>query len=297
MVAELAYTCQMVGKLDESARLYAQAANATPRDLGLQLSAAQAHVATGAIADAHSFLRRAAELDPDYYRLHAIRGEIAQLQEHDRDAVREFSTAVIHLPETPVEGPLYGIQLHMDLMELERNLRDQTAARQQLGIAQAQINGLNLQGPDKIPFLRLRALIKMNGGELDGALDDMKEALAMGPRDPNSLQLDGDLLMKLGRTGDAIAVYKRVLAIDPRNRFALTSLGYAARAAGCDQDAERYFAILAQAYPSLYVPDLALGDSVHRSSRVQKGRGPLQQRLCVSSTECVDCRWRYECVD
>jgi tetratricopeptide (TPR) repeat protein len=266
VVAELAYTCQMAGKLDESARLYAQAANAMPRDLGLQLSAAQAHVATGAIADAQSFLRRAAELDPDYYRLHAIRGEIAQLQEDDQDAVREFSTAVIHLPETPIEGPLYGIQLHMDLMELERKLRDQTAAGQQLEIAQAQINGLNLRGPDQIPFLRLRALIKMNGGELDGALADMKEALAMGPRDPNSLQLDGDLLMKLGRTGDAIAVYRRVLAIDPSSRFALTSLGYAARATGRDQDAERYFAILAQAYPSLYVPDLALGDlyTAHR---------------------------------
>ena len=66
--------------------------------------------------------------------------------------------------------------------------------------------------------------------------------------------------MKFGRTDDAIAVYKRVLAIDPVNRFALTSLGYASRAEGRDRDAEKYFERLAQVDPGLYVPYLALGD-------------------------------------
>ena len=66
--------------------------------------------------------------------------------------------------------------------------------------------------------------------------------------------------MKLGRTEEAIAVYKQILAMDPVNRFALTSLGYASRAAGRDQDAEKYFQRLDQADPSLYEPDLALGD-------------------------------------
>ena len=37
-------------------------------------------------------------------------------------------------------------------------------------------------------------------------------------------------------------------------------MGYASRAAGRDQDAEKYFQRLAQAYPTLYVPWLALGD-------------------------------------
>ncbi len=260
VIAELAYTYQLDGQPGESARLYNQAANAMPKDLGLQLSAAQADVAAGSIENAAPFLQRAAALNSDYYRLHAIRGEIAQLQERDADAVREYSAALANLSTTPVEGPLYSIQLHMDLMQLERNIHDPGAARQQLAIAQTAIRSLDERGPDRTQFLRLRALIKMNAGELDSALADMKEALALSPHDPNNLQLDGDLLMKLGRTGDAIAVYKRVLAIDPRNRFALTSLGYASRAAGRDQDAEKYFGLLAQDYPSLYVPYLALGD-------------------------------------
>jgi tetratricopeptide (TPR) repeat protein len=266
VVAELAYTCQLDGKLSESARLYSQAANNSPRDLGLQLSAAQAQVATGSLGEAQPFLQRAAGLGSDDYRLHAIRGEIAQIQEHDREAVQEYAAALVHLPETPSEGPLYGIQLHMDLMQLDRNLRNPSAARQQLKIAQTQIAALNPQGQGRAAFLRLRALIEMNAGELESALNDMKEALETNPRDPNNLQLDGDLLIKLGRTADAIGVYKRVLAIDPRNRFALISLGYASRSEGRDQDAQKYFEILVQDYPSSYVPYLALGDlyTAHR---------------------------------
>jgi len=100
----------------------------------------------------------------------------------------------------------------------------------------------------------------MHAGDLDSALQDIKDALAINAHDANGLQLNGDILMKLGRIEDAIDVYKRILAIDGNNRFALISLGYASRAAGRDQAAEKYFQRLAQADPSLYVPYLALGD-------------------------------------
>ena len=76
--AELAYTYQLDGKQEEAARLYAQAANTAPHDLGLQLSAAQAEVAAGAVEAAKPFLQRAAALDAEHYRLHAIRAEIAR---------------------------------------------------------------------------------------------------------------------------------------------------------------------------------------------------------------------------
>jgi tetratricopeptide (TPR) repeat protein len=260
VVAELAYTYQLDGNLEESAKLYSQAANGMPKDMGLQLSAAQAQVVLGSIESADSFLKRAAGIDPDYYRLHAIRGEIAQIRERNSDAAREYSAALAHLPQSPVEGPLYGIQLHLDSMAMNQSLADQDAARHQLEIARSEINSLDEHGLDRVQFLRLRALIRMNSGDLNSALNDVKEALSLSPKDKNNLQLDGDLLMKLGRTDDAIAVYKRIIAVDPSNRFALTSLGYASRAAGKNQEAAKYFQRLAQAYPSLYVPHLALGD-------------------------------------
>ena len=260
VTAELAYTYQLDGKLDNSARLYSQAANAAPKDLGLQLSAAQAEVAAGSIEKASSSLQRAAEIDSNYYRLHAIRGSIAMLQERDQDAVQEYSAALANLPALPSEGPLYGIQLHLELMEIHKDLGDQSAAHHQLETAEAEINGLGDQVSRKEQFLRLRAVINMDAGDLDAALTNVKEALSIDEHDREDLQLDGDILMKLGHTKDAIAVYKQILAMDAVNRFALISVGYASRAVGRDQDAEKYFQRLEQADPSLYVPYLALGD-------------------------------------
>jgi len=264
--AELAYTYQLAGKEDDAAKLYAQAANAAPHDLALQLSAAQAEVTVGSLDNAAPFVQRAAALDAEHYRLHALRGEIARLQEHPEDAVREYTAALARLPQNPAEGPLYGIQLHMNLAELYQSLDDATAAHRQIEIAQIEIGALDDRGPDRLQFLRLRALIKIAAGDLDGAGIDLKDALAINSQDPNSLQLEGDLLAKLGHYKEAIVVYTQILAIDPVNRSALISLGYAFRNAGDDEDAEKDFQRLAAAYPTLYMPYLALGDlyTTHR---------------------------------
>jgi tetratricopeptide (TPR) repeat protein len=260
VMAELAYTYQLDGNLNDSAKVYAESANASPSDMGLQLSAAQASIAIGAIEKAKPFLVRANGMDANYYRLHAIRGEIAKLEEHDEDAVREYSVAINKLPADPAEGQLYGIQLRMDLMNTYKELGDDSSARHELETAQGEIDKVNEQSSGRAQFLRLRALIGMDAGNLDAALKDINGALAINERDRDDLQLNGDILMKLGRTEDAITVYKQVLAVDADNRFALTSLGYASRAAGRDQDAERYFMRLAETNRSLYIPYLALGD-------------------------------------
>jgi predicted Zn-dependent protease len=260
VIAELAYTYQLDGKVNEAASLYGQAANSRPKDMALQLSAAQAEVAIGAPDKARSFLERAASVDPQNYKLHAIEGQIARLDEHGADAVAEYNSAIAHLPANPVEGPLYGIQLHMDLSSLDRTLGREDAARHELEIAKTAIATIDASGQSQGGFFRLRALIKSDSGDLDGALEDIKSALALNRSDPAAMQLDGDILMKLGKTDDAIAVYRQILTTNPTNRFALISAGYASRAAGNHKDAIMYFERLARAEPSLYIPYLALGD-------------------------------------
>jgi tetratricopeptide (TPR) repeat protein len=148
----------------------------------------------------------------------------------------------------------------MNLMDIYQSLKQDSDSQAQLEIARKQIGALDERGSDRVPFLRLRALIQMHTGDLDGAGRDLKEALAINGKDLNTLQLDGDLLMKLGRTEQAIDVYRQILGADPVNRSALISVGYASRTAGRDQDAEKYFHRLAEAYPTLYIPYLALGD-------------------------------------
>ena len=259
VTAELAYTYQLAGKSSESAKFFARAANDDPKDMTLQLSAAQAEIVIGAIAEANSFLKRAAALDANYYRLHALQGEVAEIEDRDRDALQDYTAALASLPEHPAEGQLYGIQLHMDLVAIDRSLGDEASARSQLATSQAEINAVDGSGPDREEFLRLRSSIKLAAGDPEGALADVKEALAIN-HDRGNLQLDGDILMKLNRTDEAIAVYKQILAGDADNRLALTSLGYASRAAGHDDEAERYFEHLAKIDPSSHVAYLALGD-------------------------------------
>ena len=260
VTAELAYTYQLDGKLDDSAKFYGQAAKAQPKNLDMQFAAAQAQIAVGSVAEANLFVERAAAVDAAHYRLHEIRGEIAQLQERDEDAVHEFEASLARLPANPAEGPLYAIQLHMDLAALHQKLGDEGGANHEVQTAQAEINAVDGNGPRKEEFLRLRALIKLNTGDLDGALADIKGALAIDNLNHNDLQLNGDILMKLGQADQAIEIYKQVLAKDPDNRLALTSLGYASRAIGNFQDAEKYFRRLEQVNPSSYVAYLALGD-------------------------------------
>ena len=276
-IAELAYTYGLAGQPEDSARSYAQAADLLPRDLNLQLSAAQAQVNMASFDRAQTFLQRAAKIDPNYYRLHAIRGEIAQIQDHDADAAHEFSAALASLPAAPVEGSLYGIQLRMNLIPLYRNLDQPDESHRELMTAQKLIAALDEHGADRASFLRVRAVIHSDLGEFEAALSDMHESLALRPKDPNSLQLDGDVLMKLGRTIEAIDVFQQVLAIDPHSRFALTSLGYASRASGNSVDAEKYFHLLAKEHPSSYVPYLALGDMYTDNHVYQKAEAAYAQ--------------------
>jgi tetratricopeptide (TPR) repeat protein len=260
VTAELAYTYQLSGNHDEAARLYAHAATAAPKDLNLQLSAAQSQLSSGNIERATDFLNHAAALDPNHYRLHAIRGEVDRLEERDGDALREYNAALTSLPEAPAEGPLYGIQLRMNLVQLYQHLRDESSARNQLAMAQAEINRLNIVGNGREEFLRLRAQVRLSAGDTESALQDIHQALALSPKDPNALQLNGDLLVKMGHSEEAIGIYKKVLATDSGNQLALTALGSVSRELGHDRDAEKYYRQLAAAHPHLYVPHLALGD-------------------------------------
>ena len=282
--AEMGYTYQLAGKPDDAAKLYAQAAEAAPRDLNLQLSAAQAEVTVGAIDSAENFLKRAEGINPDHYRLHAVRGEVARVEERTQDAAHDFEAALRSLPDAPPEGPLYRIQLRMNLVELDQSLHADAASQEQFRLAQTEIGSLDIQGNRREDFLRLRALVKLHAGETDSALADIKEALALNPKDPNALHLNGDVLAKMGRGDEAIEVYKKVLAIDPVNRLALTSLGSVSREMGRDRDAEKYFQKLAAAYPRLYVPHLALGDMYTSRREFAKAQAEYDKGFAVAPT-------------
>jgi tetratricopeptide (TPR) repeat protein len=258
--AELAYTYQLAGKQQEAATLYTRLAKSAKGNLGLNLSAAQALVGLGQTDAASAFVAEARRIDRNNYRLHAIAGSIAEAEDRLEDASEEYKLAISNLPQRVQEGPLYPIELRLNLYELDLRQEDEAGAKQQLDSAFVLINEVNVPGSSRPEMLRLRAAIEAGLGNTDAANKDLQEALSLAPSNVNSLLNYGSLQWKIGQKGGAQDTFSKVLELDPRNRTALSSLGYLARDKGDTKLAETYFTRAISAHPKDYTPYLALGD-------------------------------------
>jgi tetratricopeptide (TPR) repeat protein len=258
--AELAYTYQLAGKKEQAAELYSRLARTAKGNVGLTLSAAQALVDLGQIESARQFLDQIQSSNANHYRLHAIRAQIALADSRIPDAVHEYQLAIQNLPPTPQEGPLYAIQLRLNLYELDQQVGNETEARQQLELATSQIQQVHVSDNAMPEFLRLRAAIEGAQGHTDAATKDLQQALALAPGNVNSMLNYATLLWKLGQKDEADKMFHKALDLDPKNRMALTSLGYLARDRGDTKQAANYFNRASRLYPKDFGPYLALGD-------------------------------------
>jgi tetratricopeptide (TPR) repeat protein len=259
-LAELGYSYTLAGKPAAAADTYAEAARLAPRDIEVQLNAAQAMLNAGDFGKAAALLKQAATLNPDHYRLFALRGRSDVMQHRDQDAVGEYESALQHLPEGVPEGVLYPISLRVDLAEAYRNTGDDSNAERVIQDAANAIATINITGPTRPEFLRLRAATELDRGHADSAEKDLKEALGIEPRNPILLLNYASLLRKTDRREEARKVYQEALAIDPANASALGSLGYLSRESGDFEASLGYFQEFAKKHPDNYMPFLALGD-------------------------------------
>ncbi len=260
VMSELGYTYELAGMKRESADTYEKAASMAPKSVNVQLAAAQAQLRVGNLDKTRTYLTRGEQLDANYYRLHAIRGDLAKIERRDNDAVREYLAALAAMPEGPAEGILYPIQLRLNLIDTYRNLDDDSAISQQLNIARQELAKIQVEGPQRVEYLRLRAAIKGLGNDVAGAEADLKQALQLDPENDNVTLQYGSLLWKAGRKAEARQMYTTLLKRDDKNRYALEALGYLSRDEGDNKAAETFFSRMAAAYPNDYVPYMALGD-------------------------------------
>lgn len=278
VLPELAYTYQVAGKRKEASETYAKAASNAPNDAALQLSAAQALVNVGQFDRASSFLKRAEAHDAASYRLHAIRGQIASLQDSNEEAIREYRFALDHLPPGVPEGPLYPVSLHLSLYQLYQATDQGSGAQVELRAAQsamAQITGV--EDASRPEFLRLRALLETASNNTEAAEKDLKEALKLDPQNVNITLNYANLLWKTNRKQEAFQLYDHVLSTDPNNHAALTAMGYLAREVVDAATAEKYFTKLASLYPRDYVPYLALGDLYTADRQFDRAQGNYEK--------------------
>ena len=276
-LAELAYTYQLAGKQQEAAVLYARLAKGASGNIGLELSAAQAWVNVGQPDAAHPFLEAARHIDSNNYRLHAILGNIAESEDRLSEAAGDYKSALDHLPVRAPEGPLYPIELRLNLYEIYVRQDDAEGAKQALDSAAAAIRQLRIPESAHPEMLRLRAVVESAAGDLDAANHDLKEALALAPDNVNSLINLGSLLWKMGQKDAARNTFIKILELDPNNRQALSSLGYLARDAGDKHVAETYFARAIAAHPRDFAPYLALGDLYTAERKFQPGQANYEK--------------------
>ncbi len=260
VIAELAYTYQLAGQREQAAQLYSQAARQAGGNIGFALSAAQALVDVGQTDGARAFLDQVQQREPDNYRLHEIRGRIDQSEDRYPEAVQDYKAALSNLPPAVPEGPLYPLQLRLNLYELYRQTDNASAAKQEIEQAAAQIAAVQPSTQARPEYLRLRAAIKMASGDLKGADQDLQQAMALAPNDINSISNYADLMWQMGQKETARKLYQRALAVNPRNRQALLSLGHLARDMGKPKEAESYFTRAVRLDPKSYAAYLALGD-------------------------------------
>ena len=261
VLADLGYTYELAGDQKHAAETYGRAADLMPRQIGLQLSAAQAELRLGEMDRARAFLARATQIDPNHYRLHALNAQLAHMQSHNSEAVREYLAAIANLPNAAVpEGPLYPIELRLNLAEIYHAMGDEGSAKQQISVAENLVNQLHLEGAPRAEFLRVRASIRLGTGDLNGAESDLKEAMSLDPGNSAIVLQYANLLWHAKRSDEARKLYAQILESDPKNRYALEALGYIARESNDTASAERYFKEMAADYPDDYVPHLAMAD-------------------------------------
>lgn len=260
VLAEVAYTYQLAGNKQKAVELYLQAAKVAQGNIDLQLSAAQALVGVDQIDAARGLLDKVTQRSPDHYRLHAILGQIERREDNTPGAIRELQLALSKLPGANPEGPLYPIQLRLELHDLYDHAGDQADAKEQLNLATSELQALQAAGVSPQEFLRLRGAIETASGDLVAAEKDLKEALALAPSSVNTMLSYAVVLWKLGQPDAARRMYEQALSADHDNPLALSSLGYLAREIGNNEDAEKYFTRAMHQNPRAFGPYLALGD-------------------------------------
>jgi tetratricopeptide (TPR) repeat protein len=258
--ADLAYTYQLAGQQQEAAALYSRLAKTGKSNIGLDLSAAQAWISAGQPDQALPFLNSAKQIDANNYRLHAILAGLAESEDRSSDALDEYKMALSNLPAHVPEGPLYPVELHLNLYELYTQQNDAIDAKQELNAASVALQQAQVPDGSRPEMLRLRAAVESASGNFDAANRDLKEALSLAPANVNSLNNYGTLMWKMGQKDAARQAFTKVLDLDHRNRQALSSLGYLARDAGDQKLAESYFARSIAVHPGDYAPYLALAD-------------------------------------
>lgn len=201
-------TRAFLGDHQAAAELYEQALRIRPEDPTVLAALAQAYSDLGDGVQATFYAERALTLAPD--RPENLR-VVAELRRSSGDAVGSLEAL-----DQLVELRPADLAAHVDRADLLLGLEQRSAAADAYDVALQ----LAPQNPDVI---RSSLDVELALGRLERALDRANRLTAHGA-DAADTQVRAEILVRLGRTGEAIQAFQRVLALSPSNQEAREAL-------------------------------------------------------------------------
>ncbi len=202
---------------------------------------------------AEAFFRHAIELKPDYYDAHYNLALVLTKKKNREEAIKHYEVAV--------KGDAWFIPLaHCNLASLLMEKGEMEEARRHCEIA--------LKMEPKNPTIQFNYANSIAASEPDRAIKVYEQLLLKRPGDPGVTANLADTLLKLGRRGDAIRVYRQALNVYPNS----AGLNYrlATLLPEDDPEAIRLLEIVVYEQPRFAKAHVALGNRL-------EGRGQLRE--------------------
>jgi tetratricopeptide (TPR) repeat protein len=274
------------GRTPEMVASYVRAADLETNKPRSQYAAAVRLQAVGDFARAATYLDRAIALKPEPHYL-ALRGVLSLFHRRYDEAEQFFARAEQAEPgSTPVlagRGHLAIIRKEYDAARrllTEASERSRAALERRPADADDRIEDPMAWSAD-LAALGL-SWIHANHGEHAAALEQAEAILVHQPDHVLALLSAGNALAGLQRAADAEAKFRRVLALDPENPYAMAELGLLAYNRGANDEAERFFQQALQREPEKYTcPYEGLGLVYLRQGRIADAERNFERAIAL----------------
>jgi tetratricopeptide (TPR) repeat protein len=273
-VAERHYVCGLLaeryGRTEEALLHFEEARKLDPLNRDTLMACAETLVHLGRADQALQLIESEVHHFDGHWSLHALRGEILQLEGRHVEAADAFAAAVVQNDSDPQLTLARGLALH-------------DARRHGEAVAVLGEVARRLQGAAPVHALRALGASSLEAGQPAEAREHLREVTRQAPRDwlawlllarcelalgspvaaqraaqqavevggdrPEALTLLGFLHLRLGEQDQAGQVLRRALNLDPRNAVAYCLLGRIAELGGATREAEDYYGLALQIDP------------------------------------------------
>lgn len=243
----------LAGDFADAERLFHRATEADPGNPEAWRSLGMARSRQGDVEGEIEALRRGLESDPDHVWLHADLGSAYLAARRLNEAEAEFDAALARAP---------------DLARAHQGKGQILASREQWAAARPHLDAAMEGGSPGPRLRRLHAVARARTGDVDGAVEVLRELRAAARDDVGHRDALANVLEEAGRTAEAAAVYSATPDAPPEQRAELARLrGELLWRGGEREAALEAFAAGVAAAPESSPAHLAYGNALQVAGR------------------------------